>query len=272
MKKTLLQLLVTAMVAVAFTSANAVTWNFYDFGDNVFDEHNNTADIDFPGYPGQPDPFQPNPGQAGLGGERFDIEGLNFATANDKFYVSVTSSFQYGAYSSVWNYTYREGDIFFGFDGSDQQYAIVTRGGVSKLYEVDSYLTIPSIPGGFGYNAAIVASMGPWRMNQGTELGEVQNAYTFYDELEPNPIIPANPSQTNGDTWVKEYAFDLSAFGAGFDMNQFQQINFRTNIECGNDLVKESHNLTPTVTPEPGTMILLGMGLLGVGAHLRRRK
>ena len=68
MKKTLLQLLVTALVAVAFTSANAVTWNFYDFGDNVFDEHNNTADIDIPGYPGQPDPFQPNPGQMGLGG------------------------------------------------------------------------------------------------------------------------------------------------------------------------------------------------------------
>jgi hypothetical protein len=268
MKNTLMLLLVTGMVAVAFTPANAVTWNFYDFGNNIFDEHNNTADIDFPGYPGQPDPFQPNPGQAGLGGERFDTEGLNFALANNKFYVSLTASFKYGAYSSVWNYTYREGDLFFGFDGSDREYAIVTRGGVSKLYDVDSYLTIPTIPGGFGYNPAIVASMGPWRINQGTELGSVQNAYTFYDELEPNPIIPSNPSQTNGDTWIKEYCFDLSTFGASFNINQFKTVNFRTTIECGNDLVKESH----AIAPEPGTMILLGMGLLGVGAHLRRRK
>ena len=112
--------------------------------------------------------------------------------------------------------------------------------------------------------------MGPWRINQGTELGEVQNAYTFYDDLEPNPIIPANPSQTNGDTWVKEYCFDLSAFGANFDIRQFQTVNFRTTIECGNDLVKETHNVT--ITPEPGTMVLLGMGLLGLGAHLRRKK
>lgn len=268
MKKFWLQLLIAGMVTVAFSSANAITWNFYDFGDNVFDEHNNTADIDFPGYPGQPDPFQPNPGQAGLGGERFDIEGLNFALANNKFYVSLTSSFQYGAYSSVWNYTYREGDLFFGFNGNDREYAIVTRNGASKLYHVNSYNTIPVVPGGFGHNAAISASMGPWRLNQGTELGDVQNAYTFYDELEPNPIIPANPSQTNGDTWVKEYCFDLSAFGANFNIYDMQKVNFRTTLECGNDLVKESH----AIAPEPGTMILLGMGLLGAGAHLRRRQ
>ncbi len=191
-----------------------------------------------PGYPGQPDPFQPNPGQTGLGGERFDTEGLNFATANDKFYVSLTASYQYGAYSSVWNYTYREGDLFFGFDGDDATYAIVTRGGASKLYQVDSYLTIPSVPGGFGNNAAIVASMGPWRINQGTELGEVQNAYTFYDDLEPNPIIPANPSQTNGDTWVKEYASTLARLVRTSIFANSQTVNFRITIECGNDLVE----------------------------------
>lgn len=268
MKRTLLQLLVTAMVAVAFTSANAITWNLYDFGDNVFDNHNNTSDIDIPGYPGQSDPFQPQPGLNGLGGERFDIEGLNFATANDKFYLSRTASFGYGAYSSVWNYTYREGDLFFGFDGEDDTYAITTRNGVSKLVQVNSYLTIPQIPGGLGHNAAIVASMGPWMVDESTELGDVQNVYTMYEDLEPNPLIPANPSQTNGDTWVKEYAFDMSLFGANFDIRQFSTVNFRITIECGNDLLEETHN----ITPEPATMVLLGMGLVGLGAHLRRRK
>lgn len=264
-------LLGIAVLAIAFVPANAITWNYYDFGDNVFDEHNNTADIGGAGYPGQPNPYQPNPGQAGLGGERFDIEGLNFAVANNKFYVTLTSSFQYGAYSSVWNYTYREGDLFFGFDGAETQYAIVTRNGVSNLYEVDSYLNIPVVPGGFGNNAAIRNAAGAWRLNEGVDLGSVQNTYTKYAGLEPNPIIPANPSQTNGDTWVKEYCFDLNLFGSNFDIFQYSNINFHSTMECGNDILKETHRLNPTITPEPGTMVLLGVGLLGLGAHLRRR-
>lgn len=274
MKKTLFTLALASMMLFAFASAGA--WNLYDFGDNYFDEHNNTSDIGGAGYPGQGDPYQPNPGQTGLGGERFDIEGLNCKIENGYMYVSLTRSYGDGAYSSIWNYTYGAGDLFFGFGSDDRSYALRHYNGSNSdwgLWKVDSYLEIPVVPGGFGNNAAIRNSVGPWRVNQGHLLRTTETDWTsesaswdFLPDFEPNPLIPANPSQTNGDTWVYEWCFDLNLFD--IDPSTIGQINFTTTLECGNDVLKE----TCAVVPEPGTMILLGMGLLGSGAYLRRRK
>lgn len=266
------RLTLLVIMAVALISAPAYSWAIYDFGNNYFDEHNNTADIPAPGYPGQPNPFQPNPGTAGLGGERFDIEGLNFAIDGSKMYVSLTSSFGYGAYSSVWNVTYGAGDLFFGFDGSDRQYALraQSQAGDGGLYRVQSYLDIPNVPGGFGNHAAIRNAVGPWRVSQGENLGLDLFEATFTENLEPNPLIPANPSQTNGNTWVFEWCVDLSLFGPDFNIFDYSAINFTNTLGCGNDVLKETHALT--VIPEPGTMILLGAGLLGSGIFLRRRR
>ncbi len=265
--------LVALVAALTLASVPAYSWAIYDFGDNYFDEHNNTADIPGPGYPGQPNPYQPNPGTSGLGGERFDIEGLNFALDNNKMYVSLTSSFGFGAYSSVWNVTYGAGDLFFGFDGDDRQYALRGESGSNDggLYAVESYLEIPNVPGGFANNAAIRNAAGPWRVNEGQKLGMDQFEATFTEDLEPNPLIPANPSQTNGNTWVFEWCIDLSLFGPDFNIFDYSSINFTNTLGCGNDILKETHRIAGVV-PEPGTMILLGAGLLGSGLFLRRRK
>lgn len=269
---TLFVLMIAGMAALSM-SAPVHAWAIYDFGDNYFDEHNNTADIPAPGYPGQPNPLQPNPGTAGLGGERFDIEGLNFALENNKMYVSLTSSFGYGAYSSVWNVTYGAGDLFFGFDGSDRQYALRAQSNANDggLYRVQSFLDIPNVPGGFANNAAIRNAVGPWRINQGENLGMDQFEATYTENLEPNPLIPANPSQTNGHTWVFEWCIDLSLFGPDFNIFDYSSINFSNTLGCGNDVLKETHQIT-NITPEPATMILFGTGLLGSGLLLRRRK
>ncbi len=264
-------LIVLAVLALAFCAAPAHAWLIYDFGDNYFDEHNNTADIGGAGYPGQPNPYQPSPGTTGLGGERFDLEGLNCTIDNGNLYVSLTRSFGDGAYSSIWNYTYGAGDLFFGFGNDDRSYALKHFNGQNfndwGLWEVDSYLEIPVVPGGFGSNAAIRNSVGPWRVDQGTRVMIAEAAsWSFLPDFEPNPLIPANPSQTNGDTWVYEWCIDLGAFSA--EELAMGQINFTTTMECGNDVLKESCN----IIPEPSTMILLGLGLMGTGAYLRRRR
>jgi hypothetical protein len=249
-----------AFLAVALlilpASSSAFTWTYYDFGSNDFDEHNNSADISYPGHG-----FVPSPGLDDEGGELYDIEGLNFAYDNDSIFITVTNSFGLGINSTYWGQYFASGDLFFGFDGAYDQFAISFDDG--NLYSVDSWDYITDKPGTYYNNLAIRFGVGAYKINSGSLLSGTDGILSLYRAYETNPMYAY---QT--DTYLFEFRFAASALGV--DINDYSQINFHQTEECGNDLLEKSYDLG--VVPEPGTILLLGLGLLGVGAGLRRKK
>jgi hypothetical protein len=83
---------------------------------------------------------------------------------------------------------------------------------------------------------------------------------TYSPGLETTPLLP---DDTNGDTYIFEWRIDRSLLG----WDGVSSIFFHTTLGCGNDLIEYTY---PGI-PEPGTMILVGIGLVGAGIIVRRK-
>jgi hypothetical protein len=241
--------------------ASGSLWTYYDFGD-PFDHNNNWSPIDYP-YIGH----LPSPGYFYEGGERSDLEGAFAATDETYLYFGLTNSFGTQVYSPDNDRFYDLGSLFFGFNGTNTDYAVgdFVRSGYS-LAEVSAYDLIPEGDG--GYEGDIRLQCGAFMPTDGEILGDVDFMMTEFTGLETNPLYPIS----NGDTWLLEVRVAKSLF-ADVDFSTIELVSIHQTIACGNDLIEEDFELEmPCDIPEPGTLLLLGLGLLGAGVVRHYRK
>jgi len=237
-------------------SAMGFSWTggYYDHGATPFDGNNNTAPIAYPYGIG----YLPSPGNMAEGGEKFDLEGLFVNFDDDYMYVALTNSFGMSITSVSYGATYYQGDIFFGFGGEINTFAIDVSTG--NLVAVQAWDYIQNLDGSYYDDLTIRERIGAYEAVSSPTLGSANQVLTFWDGLEADPLIP---DATGGDTYVFEWKIDRSLLG----WDGVSDIFFHTTLGCGNDLIEYDFG----AIPEPGTMILLGLGLFGAGIVARRK-
>jgi len=249
MKKALI--LLTTLVFLMAGNAMAIDWMWAGdvFDQEIFDGNNDTSPIPYPDVPGN----EPSPG--GEIGEMFDLEGAKCGMDDNYLYFALTNSFGTGVMYD--NFYYEIGDLFFGFNGSDATYGIDFTDGY--IYQnTATPFGIPVTPGGYHNHPSIVNAVGPYAID--TQNSALLGQASGQDHLAQEVVM--------GDTHVIEIILEKSLFN--IDFSTVNMISVRQTIACGNDLLLKSCPVN--VVPEPGTLALLGLGLLGTGWIARRKK
>lgn len=177
----------------------------------------------------------------GWGGQLFDAEAMYFDYDSANIYFAIVTGHPSGG-SNGW----KPGDIAFDFkkDGS-YEYGIETTGSSSKkgtLYSVSSW------------------GSGLW--GAASDPTQIITATTIYNP--PDTNLNYNKTYYGGDGhYVIEGYMPYSYFGSDWG-NDFRMHWTQT---CGNDAI----NLDVNMVPEPGSIMLLGMGILGLFG-LRKKK
>jgi len=255
-------------LALALLASSGFAWNYHYGaldGTNPFDRNQNSSgfinDVAFV-YPGGVGAL-PSPGTLGEGGEKMDLEGLRVKEDNDYVYVALANSFGFESYSTGWNQAYNIGDLFIGVDGSQNGFAIdivdamANNSGSTGFFSVGSYNGIANLPGTyFGYPDVTTAA-GAFELAQGSKLGDVDFFLGYDRDYETDPM-----TNFEAQTYVWEFRIDKSLLG------NFKKLDFHVTMACGNDFMNESYE----AIPEPTTLLLFGMGVLGAAAIRRRRK
>jgi hypothetical protein len=204
----------------------------------------------------------------GYGGQAFDAEYLFYKQSGSILTIGLQSGFNLSTGHQVVNgKTYYAGDLALSFDGSAPYEYGIDFGLLTKDYGTNNVnntgQNLVDTGSGTGIDSAGLYAVTTWNTNIlfGASSPFAIDAGTKIASL----LSDSMGSGISGGnlSYYRIVSFDLANLGLG------SNLDLHWTMSCGNDAINGSGRVT--TVPEPGTLSLLGFGLLGLGALRRRR-
>lgn len=193
-------------------------------------------------------------GRQPYGGEQFDIEAIYFDNTDTEAYVAIVTSFPGPPGLDYGIEFVRSGDLAIDLGGGTYDVGVDIDDMTGQVADTD-------VGDWYQSSSLFVAEYGKTNFAGGLPLGTA--LVSAYDA--------GLPDERGYGTYVYEVTIGLDALGNPGDGDA---IGLQWTMGCRNDVIQLDADFDgEPVIPEPGTLLLLGSGLLGmVGLARRRRK
>ena len=183
----------------------------------------------------------------GVGGQPYDVEVMMFDSNDSTGYLALITGFPIEGHKLGSNPYFFPGDVAIDVTDANSGDGFIYEFGIDlPVASGTADLVVVADLANVHYSGHFVAD--PWSIDAGSKVGDATFAY----------------GDPGNDHYVYEFSFLLADLGIGYG----DAVNFHWTMECGNNYL----NLPARVnhTPEPATMLLLGVGLIGIAGTSRK--